>query len=142
VNAPPRPRGRRLLGWLGRLHNLPNTLIGLAFAAVGSTSATRLRVGHNAIECVDHRLVAPGFAITLGNVVLYGRGARPESWTRSGATLGDHERQHTVQGQQLGLLYLPSQLLGGLAGLLVDRSWHGPSNWNERGPLGVPPRPW
>lgn len=141
----PRTCGRCLRAWvgvLGKLHNLPNTLVGLAYAAAGTSAASFVRAGHNALQFFDSRLVLPGYAITLGNVTIYGRGVHPAVTTRSGATLGEHERQHTLQGEQLGALYLPSNLLGGLAGLLIDRSWHGRSNWNERGPLGTPPRPW
>lgn len=133
---------RAVLVAAGWLHNLPNTLIGLAVAAAGISGSSFLCAGHNAIQFFNNALVLPGYAITLGNVILYGPGADPRRLTRTGVTLGEHERQHTVQGQQLGVLYLPSQLMGGIAGLLFDRSWHGPSNWNERGPQGTPPRPW
>jgi len=141
-SRPRRPRRRAWVGVLGKLHNLPNTLVGLAFAAAGTSAASFARVGHNALQFFDSRLVLPGYAITLGNVTIYGRGVHPGVKTPSGATLGEHERQHTLQGEQIGAFYLPSNLLGGLAGLWIDGSWHGRSNWNERGPLGFPPRPW
>ena len=124
------------------LHNLPNTLVGLALGSLGLPfGATALR-GNGALQFLAHPFILPGYAMTLGAVVLYGRGARPESPTRTGTTLADHERQHIRQGEQLGILYLVSNLLGGLAAILRDGRWHGASNWNERGPGAVPPRPW
>lgn len=53
-----------------------------------------------------------------------------------------HERQHTYQGEQLGPLYLPSNLLGGLTAMVKDGEWHGDSNWNEAGPQQDTPQVW
>ena len=64
----------------------------------------------------------------------------------------DHERQHTYQGQSLGPFYLPSNILGGVYGLLrgpdpgeedtLSNRWHSHWNWNEVGPQSDPPQPW
>ena len=99
-------------------------------------------------------------AITIGNTTTYqGDPDDPNDpfWYRyggdprtfeNGHSISQHEKQHTIQGQQLGPAYLPSNLLGGAMGLLLDRdedglpNWHGPHNWNERGPQANPPRPW
>ena len=55
--------------------------------------------------------------------------------------IGLHEIQHTYQGQMLGPLYIPSNVLGIAAGLIFNGSPHGPANWNERGSQQSPPRP-
>ncbi|WP_310542865.1 hypothetical protein [Phenylobacterium sp.] len=96
-------------------------------------------------------------AITLGNAVVFNgdpydpQDSNGANWTRrdgmtpeqSMQSYRDHEDQHVKQGEMLGPLYLPSNLLGGGAyALAKDRVWHGPSNWNERGPEENPPRPW
>ena len=57
-------------------------------------------------------------------------------------TVQEHEAQHMSQGEQLGPLYLPSNLLGGLNALLRGQGWHGAGDWNETGPQMDPPRPW
>ena len=44
---------------------------------------------------------------------------------------GIHEMQHTYQGQVLGPLYLPSNILGGIAGMIFGGSRHAPQNCNE-----------
>jgi hypothetical protein len=59
-----------------------------------------------------------------------------------GHTFPEHETQHTYQGEQLGPAYLPSNVLGGLNALFHGEPWHGPHNWNERGPQLTPPVPW
>lgn len=104
----------------------------------------------------------PGGAITLGNTTTWtGNPYDPNDpdWHRggdpnleNGHTRQAHERQHTYQAEQLGLLYLPSNLLGGLWGLLhksdnptndsLGERWHSQWNWNETGPQGSPPRAW
>ncbi len=149
----------------GKLWSAPNTALGLAYGLAGHAvgQANRLRpgdqpdpriqVGNNAVEFVNNPFGGVG-AITLGNTITYGgdpldpkdefftrKGTQPWS-VEQGREFVEHERQHTVQGQQLGPFYLPSNLLGGLNGLLRDRDWHSPHNWNERGPYSEPPRPW
>jgi hypothetical protein len=75
---------------------------------------------------------------TLGKTTTY----EGEPWIDHGIPVQEHERQHTIQGQQLGPFYLPSNLAGGALALVRDGDWHGPGNWNERGPQERPPRPW
>lgn len=131
----------------GKAWNLPNTALGLAFGVIGMALGGRApRVRRNAVEFLDHPAMRwlPAAAVTLGNVVLYAPGYAPHSSRAEGGsgTLEDHEHQHTLQGERLGPLYLPSQLLGGVTALLWDGAWHGSSNWNERGPMSDPSRPW
>jgi hypothetical protein len=108
-------RGARIaLDLVGKAWNLPNTVIGLAFGGATLGFGGRVIVGHNAIEFVDCPLMnrlAPHGAITLGNVILYGRHAHG---------LGPHERVHTLQGQFAGPAYLPLHALGMSLSLL---SW-------------------
>ena len=82
-----------------------------------------------------------GTGITLGNTIHYADGYN-SGGPYSPEVIGDHERQHTYQGELLGPLYLPSNILGLSAGQLLNGSTHGPANWNERGPTSVQPRPW
>lgn len=165
------PKLRDRPGWLdprdvaGKLWSAPNTALGLAYGLTGYAAGQlnrlrpgdqpdpRIQVGHNAVEFVNNPFRGVG-AITLGNTITYrGDPFKPDDpfWSREGTVpwsaedgraLGQHERQHTVQGQQLGPAYLPSNLLGGLRSLVRDGEWHGDSNWNERGPNADPPRPW
>jgi len=162
ANAP------RLVGdVLGKVWNAPNTAIGLGYGLAGYAAGQlnrlrpgdqpndpRIRVGNNAVEFVNNPF-GGGSAITLGNTVTYSEDPydpNNKRWKQYredfGQDVRDHERQHTYQGQQLGPLYLPSNLIGGLSGLLLDRDefgqrdWHGAHNWNERGPQNATPRPW
>ena len=122
--------------------NAPNTMLGLAVGAVGVAFGACARPAHDVIQFLNHPLIVPRYALTLGNVVLYGRRASPSDRTAGGATLAEHERQHTLQGELLGPAYLVSNALGGAIALIRDGGWHGPSNWNERGPQSHPPRVW
>jgi len=145
----------------GKIWNGPNTAVGLFYGATGYVlawtayraglwpAAPGLNVRHNAIQFTNNPLGGVG-AITLGNTTTYAddpySGMGREAWraveAREGHPIWEHERQHTIQGQHLGPLYLPSNVLGGLIALILDRSWHGPHNWNERGPQSHPARPW
>ncbi len=151
---------------LGKVWNLPNTIIGLAYGALGMALGAVLSVvwgairigsigylggvgwfgggisiGNNSIQFTNNPLQPS--AITLGNVIIYGRGEdfQPDS-TRPGATLGEQEAQHTLQGEILGPLYLLSHLALGTAAMLADGYWHGPTNLLERGPHSYVPTPW
>lgn len=98
----------------GKAWNLPNTTIGLLIGGVALTRGGRVGIGHNAIEfreCPLMNWLAPHGAITLGNVILYGRQAY---------ALAPHERVHTLQGQFVGPIYLPLNALGMLLSLI---SW-------------------
>jgi hypothetical protein len=91
-------------------------------------------------------------AITLGNTISYdglatAPGYSPGLEAATGGLriyngmVGTHEYQHTIQGQQLGPLYLPSNVLGMAASTLGGGGTHGRLNWN-RGPQSLPPRVW
>ena len=124
---------------VGKIWNAPNTAIGLIWGGIGLLGGADVSIGNNAIQFTNHPLMFG--AITLGNTISYAPDFGPE-FELSNGTVGQHEMQHTIQGQVLGPLYLPSNILGGAAGLILNRSWGGSANWNEVGPYSTPPRPW
>lgn len=98
----------------GKAWNLPNTMIGVLVGALALPFGGRVGLGHNAIEfraCPLMDAFASHGAITIGNVILYGRHAYE---------LAPHERVHTLQGQFLGPAYLPLNAIGMILSLL---SW-------------------
>lgn len=161
----------RRIGWrnlLGKLWNAPNTAIGLIYGALGAAAGglahaiggapkPRIFWRDNAVQFTNNPFGGLG-AITLGNTTIWTGDPydpldrvwhddgvpRRESRTATepGHTYPEHEIQHTYQGEQLGPVYLPSNLLGGLTAVLRGEGWHGPSNWNERGPQRPNPVPW
>jgi hypothetical protein len=143
---------------LGKIWNAPNTLLGLLYGGAGTIAGEamgthpRISIGNNAVQFRNNPFIKDG-ALTLGNTTIWKKDPYSSSddyWhDANGApllegahTYPQHERPHTIQGQQLGPLYLPSNLLGGALGLIRDSDWHGPSNWNETGPKSDPPKPW
>jgi hypothetical protein len=155
ASAPKRePRRLDLKDMAGKVWASPNTALGLVVGGLGyavgqanrlrpgDQADPRIRLGHNAVEFIHNPLVVAG-AITLGNTANYrGDPYDPNDRFWKGERPQVHEQQHTVQGQQLGPFYLPSNIAGGLTALARDGEWHGPSNWNEVGPKMNPPRPW
>jgi len=153
----PSPRLRRfalrLLDLLGKVWNLPNTLLGLAYGLIGHlvslAMGTRpsVSIGHNAIQFHNCALMLS--AMTLGNVIIYGRSCPPEMRNCAFCdsppehTVGREEFRHTQQGQILGPLYIPMHLVAGLISLVrnphrglaqpVD-AWHR-NNFLETGPM-------
>jgi hypothetical protein len=137
----------------GKVWNLPNTLVGLGYGLTGHVLAwmlgwrPRITLGNNAIQFHDSPLMLT--AMTLGNVVVYGRRRGPETPnvpfcdTPPGHTVGREEFRHTQQGQILGPLYFPAHLVGGISSMLraphkgltcrVD-AWHR-NNFMETGPM-------
>ncbi|MFC3069445.1 hypothetical protein [Phenylobacterium soli] len=153
-------RWDRAADLVGKVWNGPNTLLGLLYGAVGmgigailhlltERPAPGVRWRHNAVQFTHNPFGGAG-AITIGNASVYfddpyspeGRRTWAGVEAREGHPIWEHERQHTLQGQLLGPLYLPSNLLGGLNALIHGENWWGPHNWNERGPQRHPPRPW
>lgn len=124
---------------LGKLWNLPNSLIGFALGYVALRFGGMVRLGHNALEFMQSPLMDrfnPHGALALGNVILYGSRAYG---------CADHERVHTWQGQFLGPLYLPLNALGMALSLLSYpvralrrpqcSAFHGRLNFMEGWPL-------
>ncbi len=129
---------------LGKIWSAPNTVIGAVFGLAGVPFGADISFGNNAMQFTNHPFMSSTGAITFGNTILYGSNNGPTYNWPNGSTTGDHEMQHTLQGEQLGPLYLPSNLLGGTTGLIFDGQWGGQnsSNWNEAGPYSTPPTPW
>lgn len=142
-----------LLDLLGKLWNLPNSLLGLAFGLAGHAVGwlwglqPRISIGNNAIQFHGNGLMPT--AMTVGNAIIYGPSCRPGQPncpfvdSPTGHTVGREEFRHTQQGQVLGPLYLPLHLVAGLLSLLrspykglvhpVD-PWHR-HNFLEHGPM-------
>ena len=137
----------------GKIWNLPNTIIGMAYGGIGHAIG---KVGYwagllpnnpninwfrnNAIAEFENNPFAKLGAITLGNTIVYG-GSRYDLGA-DGNPMWIHERQHTLQSEKLGPLYLPSNIIGGAVGVITGGAWHADGNWNERGPQEHPPKPW
>ena len=134
----------------GKVWNLPNTVLGLGYGLAGHVAGElgrlrsgdqpnpRIQLGHNAVEFLNNPAGGVS-AITLGNTTTYNDD--PYVVPHKPFYMA-HEQAHTIQGQQLGPLYLPSNAAGGMLASARDGEWHGDHNWNERGPLTSPPRPW
>jgi hypothetical protein len=148
---------------VGALFNAPNTAVGVAYGSVGDAigeaayamglpmKRPRVAWRDGGVQFTNNPFGGLG-AITSGDVTVW----RDDPWdprdTRwhtngvpdleNGHTYPEHEKQHRLQGQQLGPLYLPSNLLGGLNALAHGQDWHGDRNWNERGPQLPVARPW
>jgi len=143
--------GGSFLMWIGYGWNSPNTLLGLGWGFVGLTwdrlsgfitgtgPQMQIITANNAVNFLNH----PGNfqGLTLGNVIHYPLGIGPATPQGNRVPLGEHEEQHTYQGQILGPLYLPANLVGGLWSLITQGNWHD-GNFMEIGPMADPPRPW
>ena len=131
---------------IGQMWNWPNTMAGMLVGGIGSMVSgiqgknPKMSNGNNAKQFLNNGLVPYG-AITMGNVIIYGPSVNPDEPCPEG-TYGEHERQHTEQGELLGPLYFPAHLVSGLMGLILNGDWHGPANFLEIGPQSIPPRPW
>ncbi|MGQ0700877.1 MAG: FG-GAP-like repeat-containing protein [Panacagrimonas sp.] len=147
--------GEAALDFAGKVWALPNTVIGLAYGGVGyaagwvgyglglQANAPGISFGNNAIQFTNNPLTTT--AITLGNVISYGTGQQFQPGTpRYGGAhkLGVEEMQHTYQAQALGPFYLPAHGALGIAAMIRDGYWHGPTNVLETGPHEPTPRPW
>jgi hypothetical protein len=151
--------GAAIADGVGKAWNAPNTTLGVIYGGLGyaaglvrhalnkDSAAPEVRWRDNALVFTNSPF-ADG-AVTIGNATIYGDDPYDptnHTWDARAAIEGhsvqEHERQHTIQGQQLGPLYLPSNLLGGLNAMLRGQDWHGDANWNERGPQANPARPW
>ncbi len=101
----------RLLDALGKLWALPVTMPGLLYGLLGLVlwRHTRVKFGYNALQFIAHPGIRCGCALTLGNVILYGRDADPDACGAYGdhrVCLGRHEQAHTYQYQAFGVLLL------------------------------------
>jgi hypothetical protein len=128
---------------LGKVWNAPNSAVGLVVGLAGLPFGAQVSLGNNAIQFANNPLTSSG-AITLGNVINYGPQLPPNSCSPESQnhTTGEHERQHTYQGQLLGPLYIPTSLFGLSLGLFFDGDSHGPHSLTEKGPQMNPPRAW
>ena len=117
---------------------LPTTLIfGITTGLIGVCFAphkVRIRIAHNAICFYNHPfLKGPAGAVTLGNVILF----QKNDDYFMGLNIAQHERQHTLQAESLGIFYIPLHIMC----ILIYRR-NVLQNPLERGPYSNPPRPW
>ena len=136
----------------GKVWNVPNTAVGVTVGIVGlgisqlpGLPGGSVRFRHNAIEFENNPLMFAG-AITLGNTINY-KGCESKKTFGPFAELDNgyvwqHEMQHTFQGELLGPLYLPANILGAAGGYLSEGDYHGIGNFMETGPSAWPPRMW
>ncbi|AQT67131.1 Cell wall-associated polypeptide CWBP200 [Anaerohalosphaera lusitana] len=107
-------------GVIGKVWNSPNTAIGLGFGFIGvGFGGEWPHFGHNGINFTYSPWTEEATAITFGNSMIYGEGCgkqgeeggtnfRPLPWL---PTYGNHEEQHTYQGEILGPFYLPAHAI-------------------------------
>jgi hypothetical protein len=142
---------------LGKIWNGPNTLLGLGYGGIGTVLGAlagthpKISIDNNGVQFRNNPLGGVS-AITIGNTTTWNGDPfdpNDHNWNHNGHpdmegnhTFPQHERPHTIQGQELGPLYLPSNVLGGLYSLARTGKWHSDANWNESGPLSDPPAPW
>jgi RHS repeat-associated protein len=127
-----------------KIWNAPNSVVGAIVGGAGLLcGGSKPTLGNNAIQFPNNPLTSGG-AITFGNVINYGPSLPPDSDSPEspGHTTGDHERQHTHQGELLGPLYIPAAGLSLICGKILDGDWHGRHSFMESGPQMDPPRPW
>jgi len=160
VRAAPKLKDR-VKDVVGKAWNAPNTAIGLTLGGLGHVAGAakyalgaqdekpRVAVGSNAVQFMNNP-VSPLGGLTIGNATIYGDDPYSEKgrreWAKEerkqGHPVWEHEKQHTYQGQLLGPLYLPANLVGGMNAMLRRQDWHGDHNFMERGPKSHPARPW
>jgi hypothetical protein len=144
---------------VGKIWNAPNTALGAIYSGLGMGAGEiahafagapepAVKWRNNALEFTNNPF-ATGGAITIGNTTTYEDDPydpNNHNWEGrnriEGHPVQAHELQHTLQGQQLGPMYLPSNIAGGLNAWAHGKEWHDPLNWNEVGPRLNPPAPW
>jgi RHS repeat-associated protein len=128
----------------GTIWNLPNTAIGVVVGGIGVIAGGRITTGNGGIQITNTPLCLPETAITFGNVQCFGLGANPTSHPpdNKNFTYGDHEGQHTIQGNTLGPFWLPVYGVGGVISVIGGGNFFGPGNPLENGPYSSPPKPW
>ena len=114
----------------GKLWTLPNTIVGLAYGAVGHLVGLALgtnpsiSIGHNAIQFHNNPFQPTDTAVTLGNTISYGKSGtggllmnETGSYGNRNVQFGLHEEAHTYQYQQYGVAFLPAYFAsGGISG--------------------------
>lgn len=126
-----------IMNCLRKIWALPTTLVGLLLAALGMIIARgklRWEFGFNAL-CFYNISFLPRYiaGFTLGNVILF----KEDGPYCNGIFIGDHEKQHTLQAEVLGFLYIPLHII-----CLLIYGRNVMKNPLERGPYSHPPRPW
>ena len=122
---------------LGKLWALPTTFIGIFIGFAGLCIAQRkikIKFTHNAICFYNHPFMrGRAIALTLGNVILF----QKDNDFFMGTNIAEHEKQHTLQAEVLGVLYIPLHVI-----FIIIYGRNVMKNPLERGPYSNPPRPW
>ena len=123
---PARLKRESIFDVVGKIWNLPNTVLGLvaggAGYAVGKigyalgwySGNPSIQFGHNGIQFLDNPFIAEGGALTLGNAISYSEGIKPGNtgaYYDKSVPYGLHEEAHTYQSQVLGPAFIPTYLL-------------------------------
>ena len=120
-----------------KLWALPATLIGMTAGLIGVCFAphkVRICIAHNAICFYNHPFMrGNAIAVTLGNVILF----QKDTDYFAGLNIAEHEKQHTLQAEVLGIFYIPLHII-----CIVIYRKNVLQNPLERGPYSNPPRPW
>ena len=123
--------------FLGKLWALPTTFIGLFLGFAGCCIAPRkikIKFAHNAICFYNHPFMrGRAIALTLGNVIHF----QKDNDFFMGTNIAEHEKQHTLQAEVLGVLYIPLHVI-----FIIIYGKNVMKNPLERGPYSNPPRPW
>lgn len=122
---------------IGKLWALPTTIVfGITAGVLGVCIAPRrvkIRLEHNAICFYNHPFMrGRSIALTLGNVILF-----QQNDFFMGFDIAEHEKQHTLQAEALGVFYIPLHII-----CLAVYGRNFMRNPLERGPYSNPPRPW
>jgi hypothetical protein len=132
---------------VGKIWNLPNTIIGLAYGGLGYVFSDRdVRFENNSITFRGMPLMPS--AMTLGNVIVYGNRDPLDHNVEFvdspiGHNVAREEYFHTIQGEVLGPLYFPAHVIGGVISIFSDPhpglvndvdAWHR-NNPFETGPM-------
>ena len=122
---------------LRKLWALPTTFIGIFIGFAGCCIAPRkikIKFVHNAICFYNHPfMLGRAIALTLGNVILF----QKDNDFFMGTNIAEHEKQHTLQAEVLGVFYIPLHLV-----FIIIFGRNFMENPLERGPYSNPPRPW
>ena len=129
-----------MLSILGKIWALPTTVIGLVVAVLPLPffpfKKTTVKFAHNAICFYNHPfLFGKAVAVTLGNVILF----QYDHDYFNGDNVGEHEMQHTLQAEMLGIFYLPAHIICLIWYMLIRKNPK--ESPLERGPYSHPPRP-
>lgn len=107
---------------LGKLWNLPNTIIGLIVLYMyGKSTFKEMGENHYVAKLWSrfnlHMKRINKSAITLGEIVLY----RDRAFTKKRI---NHELVHVNQGRTWGIFFLPLYIIASIVSRVIEGNWH------------------